>query len=80
MSFETVLVGSCSDQWRKFINACWNEQPESRPSFTAVMGHLQELNNGKTQTLVDDMITRLEVHTNHLENMVAQRCFFQVLQ
>lgn len=55
------------------MKMCWAEQPENRPTFKTIIKKIQSLNNGKSQTLVDNMIERLEGHTKYLENIVAER-------
>ena len=58
------------------MSKCWNENPESRPTFSGVITLIRNINGGKELKLVDNMINRLESHTKHLEEIVADRLEF----
>ena len=64
---------TCSKSWRQLAQEAWREDPETRPSFEEVLGKLTKINGGKKVNLVDGMAIRLEAHTAHLEELVAER-------
>ena len=65
--------GVASKEWQNIAEKCWSEEVDIRPSFQGVKSLLRGLNGGKTIRLVDSMVMRLEAHTQHLEEIVAER-------
>ncbi len=59
--------------WAKLVAQCWEENPQTRPTITQVIYSLRDLTKGMSLYLVDNMIRRLEIHTQNLEDNVADR-------
>ena len=59
--------------FQRLMSACWKECPEQRVTFNQVRMRLKEANNGKTLNIMDNMITMLEKHAEHLEELVDER-------
>ena len=78
MLINTSFLGFCSDEWVKVMTDCWNENPDERPTFVNILSRLRHLNGGKSLSLVDRMITKLENHTRHLEDIVSERWVCQL--
>ncbi len=60
-------------KWKALITHIWQDRAEDRPHFSQILASLIKLNKGKQVSLVDNMIYRLEVYTNDLEDKVADR-------
>ena len=60
-------------EWAGLAERCWAESPEARPTFQKIMSMLRDLNEGRRINLVENMAARLEAHTRHLEDIVAER-------
>ncbi len=65
--------GKISEAWVKLIEECWSEKPDARPSFVQIILDIENIHKHKNLSLVDNMIKRLEKHTNTLEELVADR-------
>ncbi|XP_046584899.1 LOW QUALITY PROTEIN: atrial natriuretic peptide receptor 1-like [Haliotis rubra] len=52
---------------------CWEEVPDSRPTFTSIKQSLLTLNKGRKLNIVDNMILMLEKYANNLEEIIEQR-------
>ncbi|KAK3101573.1 hypothetical protein FSP39_004555 [Pinctada imbricata] len=57
---------------KTLIEECWNEHPISRPSALRTLKALNRVNPSKL-TMIDNMVAILEMHANHLEELVAER-------
>ena len=55
------------------MKSCWSEKPSERPSFFTILGLIKDLNGGAKLNLVDNMVKRLEKHTQNLEELVGER-------
>ena len=60
-------------EWIDLAERCWREDSNLRPLFSNIRYSLIMLNGGKDINAVESMISRMEVHTKHLEEMVEQR-------
>ncbi len=63
----------CQPEWKYLIATCWNEDPESRPPFSEILGCIFRINGGKTVSVTDSLIKRLEVYTQKLEERVEDQ-------
>ncbi len=63
----------CSPKWSSLIQDCWNQVTDQRPTFNDILYRINSIHRHKTMLLVDNMIKRLEKHTQNLEERVAQR-------
>ena len=68
-----IPVSSCVHQWRALVDNCWQEDPCKRPDFTDIIFLLKEINGGKQADVIENMIKMLEQHTEHLEELMADR-------
>ncbi len=64
---------SCRQEWADLLIRCWQEDPNARPAFKQVLGTIYENTKGRSISVVDRMIHRLEKYTNTLEEHVAER-------
>ena len=64
---------TCSEAWRLLAKEVWSDDPDARPSFEEVISKLTKINGGEKVNLIDWMALRLEAHTLHLEEIVAER-------
>ena len=67
------MAGVAGDKWTSLMNSCWQEDPSERPTFDRILSAIKVLNGGATLNLVDNMIKRLESHTQNLEEIVHER-------
>ena len=51
---------------------CWHEDPNLRPLFSNIRDSLIMLNGGKDINAVESMVSRIEIHTQHLEDGGAE--------
>ncbi|GFS15547.1 guanylate cyclase [Elysia marginata] len=62
------------DQLADVIRSCWAEDPSERPDFATLKSLLRKLNkDGDKGTLVDSLLTRMEMYATNLESVVAER-------
>ena len=52
---------------------CWHVNPNLRPNFASVLRSLINLNGGNDTNAVESIISRMETHMKHLEEIVEQR-------
>ena len=71
--FLNAVADDVSELWLKLMSQCWHESPDSRPTFAQIQKMIKDINGGKQLKLVDNMIRRLEDHTQNLEDIVAER-------
>ncbi|KAM5243514.1 LOW QUALITY PROTEIN: guanylate cyclase 2G-like [Hipposideros larvatus] len=55
------------------VRACWHESPEKRPTFPSIKKILREASPKGHVSILDSMVSKLEVYTNHLEEVVEER-------
>ncbi len=70
--FRPKLLG-CPEEWQQLIENCWKENPDDRPNFRQILTTIFKMTKGKNMFLVDNMVHRLEVYTQRLEDRVAER-------
>ena len=58
---------------KQLVNDLCSWHPPDRPSFKNVVERLGKEQSGNACSLVDRMISRLEAHTQNLENLVDAR-------
>ncbi len=65
---------SCRQEWPEdLLIRCWQEDPNARPDFKGILGTIYENTKGRSISVVDRMIHRLEKYTNTLEKRVIDR-------
>ncbi|KAK2153541.1 hypothetical protein LSH36_293g01001 [Paralvinella palmiformis] len=55
------------------MKRCWNEDPDSRPSFDNIKAHLVTVFRTKHVNLMDNLLMRMEQYANNLEHLIADR-------
>ncbi|XP_004701339.1 guanylate cyclase 2G-like [Echinops telfairi] len=55
------------------MRACWDESPEKRPTFSSIKKALRETSPKGHVSILDSMVSKLEVYANHLEEVVEER-------
>ncbi|OQV14132.1 Guanylate cyclase 32E [Hypsibius exemplaris] len=56
------------------MQACWEEEPEKRPTFTEIKDQLKKMRDGMVKTnIMDNMVFLLERYANNLEALVSER-------
>ncbi|KAK3747649.1 hypothetical protein RRG08_024796 [Elysia crispata] len=62
------------DELADVIKSCWAEDPSDRPDFPTLKSVIRKLNkDGDKGTLVDNLLTRMEIYATNLESVVAER-------
>ncbi|CAH3191903.1 unnamed protein product, partial [Porites evermanni] len=51
---------------------CWNDDPEERPHFYRIVERLKKI-SGRGSNIIENMVTMMEKHANHLEQLVEER-------
>ncbi|XP_058962519.1 atrial natriuretic peptide receptor 1-like [Pocillopora verrucosa] len=51
---------------------CWNDEPEERPHFYRIVERLKK-ESGRGSNIIENMVTMMEKHANHLEQLVEER-------
>lgn len=64
---------TCMDGWLDMIAFCWNEDPNCRPTFKRIIHTIKHIHKNKNLDLVDSMLSRLETHTQILEERVKDK-------
>ncbi|KAL5017257.1 hypothetical protein ScPMuIL_006846 [Solemya velum] len=57
----------------EFMQNCWAEQPEYRPTFSAAKSHMRQNYRGMNRNLIDTVLKKLETYANNLESLVDHR-------
>ncbi|XP_045438174.1 guanylate cyclase 2G-like [Pipistrellus kuhlii] len=55
------------------VRACWDESPEKRPTFLSIKKILRDASPKGHVSILDSMVSKLEVYANHLEEVVEER-------
>ncbi len=69
----TLHVEACSKAWKELVESCWQEEPDQRPTFSQIYRTINSMNEGRYESIVDNIIYRLETYTGQLEDRVAER-------
>lgn len=74
---DTNFLDECSTQCPDFVvtlmTDCWDEYPESRPSFRTIRERLKPLKEGMAINIMDHMMSMMEKYANNLEDLVNER-------
>ena len=73
VSILITISESCSLEWIGLVESCWSEVPQLRPRIKRVISQIVKINGGKSLSLVDNMVRRLEGYTKNLEGLVLER-------
>uniref|UniRef100_A0A7M4EWQ7 Guanylate cyclase n=1 Tax=Crocodylus porosus TaxID=8502 RepID=A0A7M4EWQ7_CROPO len=63
----------CNERIITMVRACWDENPERRPTFSSVKRLLREASPEGHVSILDNMVNKLEKYANHLEEVVEER-------
>ncbi|KYO40565.1 hypothetical protein Y1Q_0009584 [Alligator mississippiensis] len=63
----------CSERISSMVRACWDENPERRPTFSSVKRLLREASPEGHVSILDNMVNKLEKYANRLEEVVEER-------
>uniref|UniRef100_G1U4M8 Guanylate cyclase n=1 Tax=Oryctolagus cuniculus TaxID=9986 RepID=G1U4M8_RABIT len=55
------------------VKACWDESPERRPTFRSIRGTLRAASPTGRVSILDSLLSKLEVYAEHLEEVVGER-------
>ncbi|XP_054584780.1 guanylate cyclase 2G-like [Eptesicus fuscus] len=55
------------------VRTCWDESPEKRPTFLSIKKILRDASPKGHMSILDSMVSKLEVYANHLEEVVEER-------
>ncbi|XP_051679655.2 guanylate cyclase 2G [Oryctolagus cuniculus] len=55
------------------VKACWDESPERRPTFCSIRGTLRAASPTGRVSILDSLLSKLEVYAEHLEEVVGER-------
>ncbi|XP_045047608.2 guanylate cyclase 2G [Desmodus rotundus] len=55
------------------VRACWDESPEKRPTFRSIKKILREASPEGQVSVLDSMVSKLEVYANQMEEVVEER-------
>ncbi|XP_058154414.1 guanylate cyclase 2G-like isoform X1 [Dasypus novemcinctus] len=55
------------------VRTCWDESPEKRPTFSSIRKILREVSPKGHVSILDSLVSKLEVYANHLEEVVEER-------
>ncbi|XP_068610940.1 guanylate cyclase 2G [Brachionichthys hirsutus] len=63
----------CSEMINSLLRACWSENPDHRPPFGSIRRQLRESSPDGHDSILDNMVEKLEKYANHLEDVVEER-------
>ncbi|XP_031698783.1 guanylate cyclase 2G [Anarrhichthys ocellatus] len=63
----------CDENINSLMKACWNETPDHRPPFAAILRQLKNTTPESHTNILDNMVSKLEKYANHLEEVVEER-------
>ncbi|KAK9530070.1 hypothetical protein VZT92_011603 [Zoarces viviparus] len=63
----------CDENINSLMKACWNETPDHRPPFAAILRQLKNTTPESHTNILDNMVAKLEKYANHLEEVVEER-------
>ncbi|XP_042315347.1 guanylate cyclase 2G-like [Sceloporus undulatus] len=69
----SIVAEKCNESIIAIIEACWDERPERRPTFSDVKRTLREASPESHFSILDNMVNKLEKYANHLEEVVEAR-------
>lgn len=69
----SIPANACINAWRTLVEDCWQEAELRRPSFQRIRTILREINGGRSIDVIENIIRMLEQHTEHLEEIMADR-------
>ena len=68
-----LLFTEGQSHWVNLMQSCWSESPADRPNFRNILTSITDMNGGVELNLIDNMVKRLEHHTQNLEGIVHER-------
>ncbi|KAM8924754.1 guanylate cyclase 2G-like [Pelodytes ibericus] len=69
----SLSAEKCNERIISMLKMCWDENPERRPSFTAIKRSLRGASPEGHVSILDNMVNKLEKYANHLEEVVEER-------
>ncbi|XP_031246562.1 guanylate cyclase 2G isoform X1 [Mastomys coucha] len=69
----SLLEDKGDERIMALVRACWAESPEQRPTFPSIKKTLREASPRGRVSLLDSVMGKLEMYTNHLEEVVEER-------
>ena len=66
---------SATNQLRSLVHKCWDENPQARPTFTAIKTQLRRINKKDLggANLLDNLLKRMEQYADNLEFLVEEK-------
>lgn len=68
-----IPLESPANRIRDLLEKCWDENPDQRPSFSAVQGMFKRAVGGDEGSVANTMMRRLELYAQELEDIVHER-------
>ncbi|KAL7990610.1 hypothetical protein Chor_014040, partial [Crotalus horridus] len=69
----SLSVDKCNFKVTELLKACWDENPEKRPTFSEIKTALRDTSPDGHFSILDNMVNKLEKYANHLEEVVEAR-------
>ncbi|XP_034296183.1 guanylate cyclase 2G-like [Pantherophis guttatus] len=69
----SLSVDKCNRKVNELLKACWDENPEKRPTFSEIKTALRDASPDGHFSILDNMVNKLEKYANHLEDVVEAR-------
>ncbi|XP_078345063.1 atrial natriuretic peptide receptor 1-like [Oculina patagonica] len=66
---------TCVEVKHEFVDLmvdCWSDDPEERPHFFRIVDRLKKI-SGRKSNIIENMVSMMEKHANHLEQLVDER-------
>ena len=79
LKFRTKSDSAISPQFQTVLTSTWDQNPAARPTITRLRAGFDEASEGlstyekKHMSLMDKIISRLEIYAAELEHKVAER-------